>query len=675
MKPIEASLRRATALISFLILSAGLANAQTLPTATSIAQEMGIAWNIGNSLEVPGDPLLWGNPLPTQRLIDSVKAAGFKTVRIPAAWDSHADQITYEIDPNWMAQVKQVVDFCIKDSLFVILNSHWDGGWLEENISTSKQVEVNKKQGAYWRQIATTFRDYGRHLLFASANEPAVQDTYGTPFGPDRMAVLNSYHQTFIDSVRATGSNNASRTLIVQGPRGDIELTNTVMTIMPTDRIADRIMAEVHFYPYQFTLMERDESWGKVFYYWGNGNHSTTDTDRNSTWGEEPYVDSMFNLMKTQFVDRNIPVILGEFGAVKRMTLTGDSLNRHILSRRYFYQYVISSAKSRGIIPVAWDAGGKGNLTMTIFDRRTGAIYDLGLLNAIRHGAGMPKLPGDTSLVQIATGNNVMKILYSAKDSLWGQVDLGVLKENITTYDSIIVRAFVNGETNYYSSNTLQYGYVSLSLVTMSDNWKWREAPFGTVTMDNWDNYSIPISTDTTDEGALVPADPSKIDFFALQVYSKGYRGTIYVDWIVFKSKTGVSDTVYSFNQTAPEDGKGNVESVNIFSSGDVETDQEWKTSTSSIWSTISVQALNPSSRQAIRATMSNGHIYASWFAQSSGTVQVTLRNLQGQTFMSRSLRANAGMNTFKLPTNYRGTMIVHIKQHDNTYIGKLISH
>lgn len=222
------------------------------------------------------------------------------------------------------------------------LHSHWDRGWLEENITPAAQDEVNRKQGAYWHQIAMAFRDYDHHLLFAGANEPAVQDPHGTDFGADRMAVLNSYHQTFIDTVRAAGGNNASRTLIIQGPRGDIELTHEVMTTLPTDHIEDRLMAEVHFYPYQFTLMEEDESWGKVFYYWGQNNHSTTDTDRNPTWGEEDYVDSLFDMMKTQFVDNGIPVILGEFGAARRMTLPREKLERHLLSRRTYYEYVVA---------------------------------------------------------------------------------------------------------------------------------------------------------------------------------------------------------------------------------------------------------------------------------------------------------------------------------------------
>ncbi|HEX2957792.1 MAG TPA: cellulase family glycosylhydrolase [Chitinispirillaceae bacterium] len=658
----------------FVLLFVGMSLAQNLPTAKSIAAEMGMAWNIGNTMEAPGNPTSWGNPLPTQQLIDAVKAAGFNTVRIPCAWDTgHVNHTTNEILPTWMAQVKQVVDYCIKDSLFVVLNIHWDGGWLEENISTAKQNEVKKKQGIYWKQIATAFKDYDRHLLFASANEPAVQDKYGTTFGADRMAVLNSYHQVFIDTVRATGGNNASRTLIIQGPRSDIELTNQVMTTLPADKITDRLMAECHFYPYQFCLMEKDEDWGKIFYYWGKNYHSTTDTERNSTWCEEKFVDSMFTFLKKQFVDRNIPVLLGEFGAMKRMTLTGDSLRLHILSRRAFYEYVCSSAKAHGVIPAAWDAGGLGDKTMTIFNRRTTEVFDLGLLNAMRNGWGMSKLPGDTSVTQTVTGANALKVLYSCTDSTFGQVELGAVKTNWSDYDSIIVRAFVNGETNYDSAGTSKYGWLSLSLVTMSKNWTWREGRFGEVSMNNWKNYHIPIGNDTTDEKAMVPADRSKIDFFALQAYSAGYRGTIYIDWIVFKSKSGTVDTLYNFN-IVPSAIKGNVSGVSIISVDKVASDQEWKTATTTKWGKASpVLLTRTNSNNTVSAVASKGNLHATWFSKTPGTAQVSIKDIQGRTILNRTFNAQAGMNSLSIPTQYHGVMVIQLKHNDMSITRKVV--
>ena len=145
-----------------------------------------------------------------------MKAAGFNTIRIPVAWFCHSDTVNSTIDEDWLARVKEVVDYCINDDLYVIINAHWDKGWLENRVNLANQAEVNQRQEAYWTQIAEYFKNYDEHLLFAGANEPNVHDTTA-------MSVLMTYHQTFIDAVRATGGNNSSRTLIVQGPSTDIE--------------------------------------------------------------------------------------------------------------------------------------------------------------------------------------------------------------------------------------------------------------------------------------------------------------------------------------------------------------------------------------------------------------------------------------------------------------------
>ena len=649
--------------------TAALAQAQTLPTAKSIAAEMGYGWNLGNTLETPGGAPYWA-PLPNQGVIDVVKSAGFKTVRLPTAWDSHASNNV--IDAAWLAQVKAVVDMCIKDSLFVVLNSHWDRGWLEEKIQIADTAAVLVKQRAYWTQIANHFKGYGRHLMFASANEPAVQDAFGTAFGQDRVTALNAYHQAFIDVVRATGGNNASRTLIIQGPRADIELTHQVYKTLPTDKIADRLMFEIHFYPYQFTLMQKDESWGNQFYYWGKNNHSLTDAAHNPTWGEESFVDSVFGLMKTQFVDKNIPVLVGEFGAILRTNLTGDAYRLHVQSRRSFYEHVNKSAKARGLIPVAWDTDWKGEFNMTIIDRAgNGAIHDLGLANALRSGWGLAKLPGDTSLVPVFTGSKAMKALYSAKDSLFGQINLGVAKPDWTSYDSVKVRAFVNGTTTYDSAGT-RYGFLNLNLVTMSNNWTWKEATLGTIAMDAWKTYGLRIAADTTG-GALAPALRSKVDFFALQAYSKGYRGTVYVDWIAFRNTSGTWDTLHTYDMTPASEYKGNFEGLKLIPVADVAADQEWKTATTTKYGTTSVQR-RATSEAGLRATVRDGLLRASWTSPAAGATLATLQDLQGRTLWSGTIQAREGQNSLQLPTAHRGLAILSLRTPSATLSAKITS-
>jgi len=352
-----------------------------MPTASEIAGTMKIGWNIGNSLEVPSGETGWGNPMVDQELIDAVSNAGFNTIRIPCAWDSHANQSTLEIDPAWLSRVSEVVDYCYADDMYIIINCHWDGGWLENNVSVAMQDTVNAKQEAYWTQIADYFKDYDEHLLFASANEPNVENAA-------QMTVLLSYHQTFIDAVRATGGNNSSRVLVIQGPSTDIDKTNQLMSSLPADQIEDRLIVEIHYYtPWNFCGLTSDADWGKMFYFWGQDYHSATNPDRNATWGEETAAESYFQLMKTKFVDQGIPVILGEYSAVKRTSLTGTDLDLHLASREYYYKYVTDAAIRHGLVPIYWDNGYNGNNGVALFNRNNGAIVDQGALDALIEGA------------------------------------------------------------------------------------------------------------------------------------------------------------------------------------------------------------------------------------------------------------------------------------------------
>lgn len=350
-------------------------------TAVQLAAKIKLGWNIGNTLEATGGETAWGNPKISKALIDLVKVNGFNAIRIPCSWNQNmANSSTAQIKAEWLARVKEVVQYCVDNDMYVLLNIHWDGGWLENNCTDAKKVENNAKQKAFWEQIATSLRDVDEHLLFASANEPNVDDA-------TQMAVLNSYHQTFIDAVRATGGKNANRTLVVQGPSTDIDKTNKLMLTLPTDKVANRMMVEVHYYtPYQFCLMDKDADWGKMFYYWGANYHSTTDTAHNATWGEEAELDKLFKSMKTQFVDKGIPVILGEFGAIKRTNLTGSDLTLHLDSRAFFLKYVVKQAKANGILPFYWDAGNLGVNTMSLFDRSKNTVYDGQALNALLDG-------------------------------------------------------------------------------------------------------------------------------------------------------------------------------------------------------------------------------------------------------------------------------------------------
>lgn len=349
--------------------------------AQQLANQISLGWNIGNTMEATGGETAWGNPMISDELIQLVKDSGFNAIRLPVAWDQYADQDTAEIDTAWLDRVKQVVQYIVDKDMYVLVNIHWDGGWLENNINPTSQELVNARQKAYWQQIATHLREFDERLLFASANEPHVEKA-------EQMNVLMSYHQTFVDAVRETGGKNAYRVLVVQGPKTDIELTQQLWQEMPVDTIDSRLMMEVHYYtPYQFALMEEDQNWGDQFFYWGEDFHSLDDSTRNATWGEEEAVLEFFGWMKQKFVDQGIPIVLGEYSAIRRIgQLQGDALELHLQSRAYYHKYVTEQAIAHGMLPFYWDNGGTGHLASGLFDRANLTVFDQQTIDALQSG-------------------------------------------------------------------------------------------------------------------------------------------------------------------------------------------------------------------------------------------------------------------------------------------------
>jgi endoglucanase len=353
--------------------------------AKTIISKIAAGWNLGNSLEVPGGETGWGNPLTTQLLIDSVKAAGINAVRIPCAWDSYIDNITTcKIKDSWLSRVKQVVDYCYADNMYVMINIHWDGGWMN-NPSYANQDEINAKLKAIWQQIAVYFRNYDEHLIFAAMNEVTCNNPT-----TENYTVQNSFSQTFVDAVRSTGGKNAYRNLAVQAFNTNIDLAVSNMVI-PTDNTSNRLIVEVHYYdPWDFAGLEADATWATVKNFWGA---PYAQYGPESGWAQEDYVISQFQKMKTNFVDKGYPVILGEFGAVRRSTLTGSTLEHHLASRAYYVQYVAQQAKNHGMAPFYWDNGANGNLTMAIFNRSNGTAFDRQILNSYLIGASAGTYP------------------------------------------------------------------------------------------------------------------------------------------------------------------------------------------------------------------------------------------------------------------------------------------
>jgi aryl-phospho-beta-D-glucosidase BglC (GH1 family) len=372
------------ALLVSLLSFAITAQAQTtLPTAATVASGMTVGWNLGNTLESICGETAWGNPTVTQTLIDKVKAAGFNSIRIPAAWNCHATNNT--IDTAWLARVKQVVDYAINDGMYVILNEHWDDGWLENHVTYADQAAVNAKQQTYWTQIANYFKSYDQHLLFAGTNE--THQDYNTPT-TEYITVQQSYLQTFVNAVRATGGNNASRTLIVQTYNTNIQHGLNYFT-MPTDSASSRLMVEVHYYdPYDYTLNPSGScmAWGAPYTQYSG-----------CSWAQESYMDSTFASVKAKWVNAGVPVILGEYGVVARSGL-------NLASRAYYLKYLNTSAKNNGIKAFYWDNGVTAEFSL--FDRNSGATIDQTALTAIMQGAGVTPGPTATAVRNTPTRTN-----------------------------------------------------------------------------------------------------------------------------------------------------------------------------------------------------------------------------------------------------------------------------
>lgn len=371
--------------------------------ARQIAPLMCPGWNLGNTME-GGDnannfknvgittETAWQGTKTTKEIIDFVKASGFKSVRIPTAWVmghiTDADQVT--IDEAWMARVKEIVNYCINNDLYVLLNDHWDGGWLENSfgdISDATVAQNSEKLKKLWTQIANAFKEYDDHLIFGGLNEPDC-DTQA------KTNALLKYEQAFIDAVRATGGNNAKRTLVVQGPTTDIDRTYNLMNVTKLNDPAGAgyLMVEVHYYnPPQFSGVWENN---QPIWFWGNGNHVSGDS-HNASSMEESFVQSQFQKMKTKFVDNGYPVILGEFGANWRELSANQ--DKHDASVKLYHKVVTQYAIQSGMVPMVWDinvASRNGaNGVMTIINRANRTIFCQPAMDGITEGVAAATWP------------------------------------------------------------------------------------------------------------------------------------------------------------------------------------------------------------------------------------------------------------------------------------------
>ncbi len=361
-------------------------------TATELAAKMNLGINIGNTFEVCADWLGtnesnetgWGSPVITKKMIENYKNFGFNTIRIPVSWNYYASANGGVIPDFWKNRIKEVVEWCMEYDLYVILNIHWDKGWLEEHVDASSKNSVNATQKNLWIQIANHFNEFDERLVFASSNEP------GRTANDENNMILKSYHQTFVDAVRATGGYNASRCLIVQCFNTSSEECVTANKILPTDVIENRLMMEFHYYPYTYALMEEDADWGRMDFFWGEPYKGTSinGVERWCDWNTEQTVEKEFSSIKNTYVKLGVPVIMGEFQAMNRdKNLSGNDLAKFEENRNYYYNFLVKTAKNNGIVPVLWDTPDN------LFDRSAGTCLHPKALDGLLKGASEGKYP------------------------------------------------------------------------------------------------------------------------------------------------------------------------------------------------------------------------------------------------------------------------------------------
>lgn len=332
-------------------------------TALEATRLMGNGINLGNTLEAcdnnvgikTNTPLSyethWGQPKTTQAMIDGMKAAGFDTIRIPVAWMTNATHLyegDYTIDADYMDRVEEVVRYARKAGMYVIINDHWDGGWYGMFGSESAETRALAMEAykGMWQQIAERFRDYSDYLIFESANEELggrfdensplyCSDSVVTYLNDDeRYALTNEINQTFVDVVRATGGNNATRFLLIAGYSTDIDQTCDDRFQMPKDTADSKLMVSVHYYdPWSYCGASSAASatkWGKVSDY--------------------EYMDQQLAKM-TKFTEAGYGVVIGEYGALP----CSDGLKDNTLA---YHTAFLDACTKYNLTNCLWDCSG-----------------------------------------------------------------------------------------------------------------------------------------------------------------------------------------------------------------------------------------------------------------------------------------------------------------------------
>ena len=327
---------------------------------------MAPGWNLGNSFDATPNETSWGNPTPTQTLINAVHAAGFKTLRLPVTWTNHIGSApSYTIDSAWMSKVKQTAQWAIDAGMYVFLNTHHEadgnGGWVTFPSTTSAAQSVATEVTAVWSQIATTFKSFDPRLMFECFNEP----NYAGSNNSQTQADLNLYLEACFKAIRDTGGANATRIVMIQ-PIGASPIQAGIQSIQKVSFINDpNLVISLHtYYPTNFGLSTTPYAWGSASDY----------TSMQDSISQQIRV-----WLPTQVI------FIGEWGSMEAQAISNRAA--HALA---YAQDTTTAA----IVPIWWDNGGSGNESFALFNRNTGAVTQSsivsGLMTGVKNGLAAP---------------------------------------------------------------------------------------------------------------------------------------------------------------------------------------------------------------------------------------------------------------------------------------------
>ena len=303
-------------------------------TAKDAVKNMGVGWNLGNTLDAADasktwttteqHETCWGQPVTKPELLKMMKEAGFGAIRVPVTWYQEMDS-NGKVNDAWMNRVKEVVDYVIDNGMYCIINVHHDTGdgtqWL--HASTTTYDKVKSKYEYLWKQIAEKFKDYDQHLLFEAYNEMLDDNNrWNEPASDDGYKAINSYAKLFVTTVRNTGGNNKQRNLVVN--TYSASSTANAMKALDLPEESGHIIFQLHSYPN-----------------WQNESNAKRE------------IDNLISNIKSNLLNR-APVIIGEYATFTTWPADLDYYATDKKVALYAMDYMIKKTKENGIGTFYW---------------------------------------------------------------------------------------------------------------------------------------------------------------------------------------------------------------------------------------------------------------------------------------------------------------------------------